>query len=315
MITLTNRVWHLSKIIFLCLLIVLPVTVFALENSINSTILTENSQINVSQSLTQNGIEPSPLAPVQLSIRKPSAISPAPPGSPNSSNPDLKDPLLQERVSANNHDIITDPRTGQKYIKDLVIVRFKSQKNAEVSISQEKIRLAHANVGAKVEKEFSTGDVAGLQLVKLPNGTDVQSAIIAYESNPDVLYAEPDYVITILPDQSRSSINNVNSATILSIPNDADFFNQWSFHNIGQTILDISGTPGADIDAPGAWDISKGSNSVIVAVIDTGVLYNHILTIFVDGILSLIHQIRLMITVMGHMFQEQSGLLGTMPLV
>jgi len=275
MITLTNRVWHLSKIIILCLLMVLPVTVFALENSINSTLLTENSHINISQSVTQNGIEPSPLAPVQLSTQKPSATSPAPPGLPDSSNPDLKDSQLQERVSVNNYDIITDPRTGQNYIKDRVIVRFKSQKNAGVSISEEKIRMAHATVGAKVEREFSSGDVAGLQLVQLPNGTDVHSAIIAYESNPDVLYAEPDYVMTILPDQSRSGINTINSATILSTPNDPEFFNQWSFHNTGQTVLDISGTPGADIDAPGAWNISTGSDSVVVAVIDTGVLYNH----------------------------------------
>ena len=49
------------------------------------------------------------------------------------------------------------------------------------------------------------------------------------------------------------------------------FPDQWSFHNTGQT----GGTPGADINAPAAWDISTGSNSVVVAVIDTGVLYTH----------------------------------------
>jgi len=32
---------------------------------------------------------------------------------------------------------------------------------------------------------------------------------------------------------------------------------------------------GAGIDAPGAWEISTGSNEVIVAVIDTGIDYNH----------------------------------------
>jgi subtilisin family serine protease len=271
MITLTNRVGHLSKIIILCLFIALPVNVFALENPINSTLQTENSQINVSLSSTQNGIDTSPFPPVQPSIRETSSTPLPPPGLPNSTNLILKESLLQGRVNANNHDIITDSRTGQKYVKDRVIVRFKSQKNAGVSISQEKIRMAHANVGAKLEKEFNTGGTAGLQLVQLPNGTDVQSAIIAYESNPDVLYAEPDYVLSILPDQTGSIINDINSATILSMANDEFFSDQWSFHNTGQT----GGTPGADINAPGAWDISTGSNSVVVAVIDTGVLYNH----------------------------------------
>ena len=224
-----------------------------------------------SVSLPQDETGPSPLAPVQLSIQDPTAIAPTPKGFADSSNSALHNTLSQGRISKTRYDILTDTRTGQKYGKDRVIVRFKSQKNAGVSLSPEKIRVAHANVGATVEKDLSTGSSTRLQLVQLPNGTDVQSAIAAYESNPEVLYAEPDYVLSIVPDQAGSGITTLPSAQTLSIPSDSDFSSQWSFHNTGQT----GGTPGADIAAPAAWNLSTGSDSIVVAVIDTGVQYTH----------------------------------------
>ena len=165
----------------------------------------------------------------------------------------------------------TDPVTKRKYVTNHVIVRFKPQNNNGPSISNDKIRLVHAKVGAKVMKDFSPKGVSGLQVVQLANGKDVQSAIKEYQSDPNVLYAEPDYVISISPDQTGPIVDDTNPQKILSIPNDEFFSDQWSFNNTGQ----LGGPPGADIDAPGAWGISTGSDRVIVAVIDTGVLYTH----------------------------------------
>lgn len=56
-----------------------------------------------------------------------------------------------------------------------------------------------------------------------------------------------------------------------SLPNDPSFGILWGLHNTGQS----GGTVDADIDAPEAWAISTGSPNVIVAVVDTGVDYNH----------------------------------------
>jgi subtilisin family serine protease len=56
------------------------------------------------------------------------------------------------------------------------------------------------------------------------------------------------------------------------MPNDTDFSTQWALHNTGQFI----GTPDADIDALEAWDLAKGSRDITVAVIDTGIDYNHV---------------------------------------
>jgi hypothetical protein len=71
--------------------------------------------------------------------------------------------------------------------------------------------------------------------------------------------AEPDYV---------GSISD-------TIPNDTNFNLLWGMHNTGQTIGGQAGVVDADIDAPAAWNISTGSSNIVVAVIDTGVDYNH----------------------------------------
>lgn len=53
-------------------------------------------------------------------------------------------------------------------------------------------------------------------------------------------------------------------------PNDPLFLQQWHLHNTGQQ----NGLVDADIDAPQAWEISQGMNTV-VAVIDDGIQVDH----------------------------------------
>ncbi|MCC7017852.1 MAG: S8 family serine peptidase [Rhodospirillales bacterium] len=55
------------------------------------------------------------------------------------------------------------------------------------------------------------------------------------------------------------------------VPNDPLFSIQWALENTGQS----GGVPDADIDATDAWDVTTGSASVIVAVLDNGVDYTH----------------------------------------
>ncbi len=60
------------------------------------------------------------------------------------------------------------------------------------------------------------------------------------------------------------------------IPNDPDLTSQWVHDNSGQFVQGFGfGVPGADIDSTEAWDLTIGSRSVIVAVIDTGVDTDH----------------------------------------
>ncbi|MGH9201107.1 MAG: S8 family serine peptidase, partial [Vicinamibacterales bacterium] len=69
-----------------------------------------------------------------------------------------------------------------------------------------------------------------------------------------VRYVEPDYTLRLA-----------------TVPSDPQFPSLWGMHNTGQT----GGTSDADIDAAEAWDLTTGSSATIVAVIDTGVDYNH----------------------------------------
>ncbi|MDE3100400.1 MAG: S8 family serine peptidase [Verrucomicrobiota bacterium] len=83
--------------------------------------------------------------------------------------------------------------------------------------------------------------------------------------DPDVETAEPNY------------LRWVTGAT----PNDTFFTNQWALQNTGQAGTDpagpLSGTAGDDIHFLAAWALARpaGTNPPVVAVIDTGVDYNH----------------------------------------
>lgn len=72
-----------------------------------------------------------------------------------------------------------------------------------------------------------------------------------------VWYSEPDYM--------------VETFNFTSPPNDAFYNDQWALNNTGQS----GGTADADMDVEEAWGIEQGSSDVIVAVIDTGVAYDH----------------------------------------
>ncbi|MBI5101025.1 MAG: S8 family serine peptidase [Nitrospirae bacterium] len=129
-----------------------------------------------------------------------------------------------------------------------IIVKFKD------GVSDADMNVAHQLSGGTVLRKLSGID--SLYLVRLPAGLSVPDAIGIYMSGASVDYAEPDYI---------------NS--VLRMPNDL-YYNpqQWALQNTGTY---ANGTPGADIKAQGAWDVTTGSRSVAVAVMDTGIDYTH----------------------------------------
>ncbi|WP_152052840.1 S8 family serine peptidase [Tautonia marina] len=97
--------------------------------------------------------------------------------------------------------------------------------------------------------------VPGMRTVPVREGSSVEEALAFARSDPRVLYAQPDYVVSIT-----------------ASPDDPRFGSLWGLNNTGQS---VGGLPGADISALEAWSVTTGSPDVIVAVIDTGIDLTH----------------------------------------
>ena len=94
-------------------------------------------------------------------------------------------------------------------------------------------------------------------IARVPEGKTVKDVIRNMFFDERVAYVEPDYVLKAFE----------------VTPNDPLFHLQWYLYNDG-TFRDGS-KPGADIEAPKGWEYETGSEAVIVAVVDTGVDYDH----------------------------------------
>lgn len=145
------------------------------------------------------------------------------------------------------------------YAPDSIIVQFQPGVAEVASLMEVTAERVHARQRTFLRHDFSEDGFVGLQVVDLPEDLSVSEAVEAYRQDPAVLYAEPNYYC--YPDK---------------IPDDLDFPDLWGLRNTGQTIGGQTGTAGADIAAPGAWDITTGSKGVVVAVIDSGVYQKHL---------------------------------------
>ena len=138
------------------------------------------------------------------------------------------------------------------YKEDEILVKFKP------SITSEQIQIKIASYETEIKHIIP--EIKIYQL-KLPEGYTVEEMIQVYNENPDVEFAEPNYV-----------------AYGATIPNDPYFYMQYALHNTGQVFAPrygIKGKHGADINAPEAWNKEVGEESIVIAIVDSGIDYNH----------------------------------------
>ncbi|HET6162619.1 MAG TPA: S8 family peptidase [Planctomycetota bacterium] len=102
-----------------------------------------------------------------------------------------------------------------------------------------------ARVGARSKKEIWPGLLWRLELAPK---ADLRAALELLAGDPRVAYAQPSWTYHAI-----------------ATPDDTDFSLQWNMDQAND----------ADIDAPEAWDVATDASAAIVAVIDTGVQYDH----------------------------------------
>ena len=130
-------------------------------------------------------------------------------------------------------------------VPDELVVRFKA------GVSEPVIRQVNGQHGTRV---LSTSRRARFKRLRIPAGRRAEELATAYRRNPNVEYAEPNFI-----------------ASSLLTPNDPYYRYQWHLDNLGT----------GGIRMQSAWGMQAGgSSSVIVAIVDTGVAYEDFGTAF-----------------------------------
>jgi len=138
-------------------------------------------------------------------------------------------------------------RTPARYREGEILVRFSN------SISSKDKDAILARHGAQRKRELR--GVSGLEEVQLAPGRDVKAVVLELAVNSQVEFAEPNFLI------AKEDLT----------PNDPQFNQQWALRNTGQN----GGYFGSDIEASKAWESTTGSQTTVIAVVDSGIDFTH----------------------------------------
>jgi subtilisin family serine protease len=144
--------------------------------------------------------------------------------------------------------------TKRAYVEGEIIVKFKE--SAEPVLDDQIPEQIFNIKGARIET-LSRKMHGSISRIHLNGNISVEEAVAQAKADSRVEYAEPNYLLYATD----------------TTPNDTYFTRLWGMSNTGCVTCD--GTSRADIGATRAWDITTGSDDLVVGVIDTGIDLSH----------------------------------------
>ena len=156
--------------------------------------------------------------------------------------------LISKMDEKQTNEFIEQFKFAKEFLPQQVIVRFKDGTAAS------KVQETLNTLGALKSFQFKSTQALLLTIPDAITRNDILAIVTALNEVKAVDYAVPNGILKIS-----------------AVPNDPAYPEQEDLKNTGQN----GGTPGADIRAEGAWNITQGSENVLVGIIDTGVDYLH----------------------------------------
>ena len=142
------------------------------------------------------------------------------------------------------HELNNSDNPEPEFVPGEIILEFIS--NVSIEQSNSTVTTGIKSID-ELNKRFEVTNVQGVMgnvcKLELPEDADVIFISKQYEADSNVEYAEPNYI-----------------CHTFVVPNDADYTQQWAHQNI---------------QSEPAWDIESGDPNVVIAVVDTGVDWDH----------------------------------------
>lgn len=148
---------------------------------------------------------------------------------------------------------------AQEYVPGEVIIKYRN------SFNKNNVANKLSTLGAESVRAVNVS-FGNFYVAKFDTKSSIKGIIQGLESDPDIEYSEPNYIYKAIGKREN----------VLYSPNDPQFSKLWGLNNTGSNDPNTrSGVAGADIKALKAWEIERGDRGVKIAVIDTGIDYNH----------------------------------------